>query len=67
MTEVEWRTGGAMWPMCLSLRGRMSDRQLRLLACAYCRSIWDLMGKASRAAIILGEQMADGPVPESSR
>jgi hypothetical protein len=67
MTEVEWLTGTAMWPMCLSLRGRVSDRKLRLLACAYCRSIWGLMGKASRQAIILGEQMADGPVPESRR
>jgi hypothetical protein len=67
MTEAEWLAGSAMWPMCLSLRDKVSDRKLRLVACAYCRSIRGLMGKASRRAILVGEQMADGPVGEPQR
>jgi hypothetical protein len=49
------------------LRGKASDRKLQLTACAYCRSVWQLMGKASRKAVLLGEQMADEPVNESYR
>ena len=67
MTVDDWLPDAAMWPICWSLRDRVSDRKFRLLACAYCRSIWGLMGKASRRAIILGEQMADGRVDETRR
>jgi hypothetical protein len=67
MTEDEWIVATELWPMRDFIRNRSSDRKLRLLACAYCRSIWDLMSRASRRAIILGEQMADGPVDESHR
>ena len=67
MTEAEWHAQDKLWPMCHFLRGRSTDRKLRLLACAYCRSIWGLMGRASRRAIILGERMADGSVCEIER
>ena len=58
MTEDEWLTGAELWPTYLVVRGGMSDRRQRLLACAYCRSSWDLMGRASRRAITLGEPEA---------
>src|SRR5688572_27783297 len=39
MTEAEWRTSEDPGRMLEGLRTRMSDRQLRLFACAYWR--WD--------------------------
>jgi hypothetical protein len=67
MTEDEWLTCTDPMSMLRFLRDKASDRKLRLTACAYCRSVWRFMGKASRRAILLGEQMADEPVKESHR
>src|SRR5262249_52711192 len=64
MTEADWNTCTEPWPMLLFLRGKVSDRKLRLAACAYCRSVWQLLQRASRRAVVLGEQMADEPVDE---
>jgi hypothetical protein len=67
MTETEWLACTDPAPMLWFLRDKASDRKLRLAACAYCRSVWRFMGKASRKAVLLGEQMADEPVDESYR
>jgi hypothetical protein len=67
MTEREWLTSSDAVSMLYFLRGKASERKLRLSACAYCRSVWELLGNASREAVLLGEQMADDPVNESHR
>ncbi len=67
MTEEEWLGCNDEMTMLRFLGGNASDRKLRLTACAYCRWFWQFMGKASRKAILLGEQLADGPVNQSQR
>jgi hypothetical protein len=67
MTEAEWLTCADPHSMLRLLHDKASDRKLRLTACAYCRSVLRLLGKASRKAVLLGEQMADEPVSESHR
>jgi hypothetical protein len=43
MTEAEWQTCDAVWPMLDYLAGKASERKLRLLACLCCRRIWDVI------------------------
>ena len=65
MTEEEWLGSKSAISMLMFLRHLSSERKLRLAACAYCRSVWQLLNKASRRAVTLGEEMADGPIDES--
>ena len=67
MTEADWLACTDPMHLVRLSRDEASDRKLRLVACAYCRSVWRFMGKASRKAVVLGEQMADAPVKESQR
>jgi hypothetical protein len=47
--------------MLAFLRGKASERQLRLLACAVGRLLWDRLAQdASRRAVEVAEQYADG-------
>jgi hypothetical protein len=60
MTEAEWVTSTDPAPMLQFLRGRASDRKLRLFAVACCRRVWHLIiDERSRRAIEAAEDGVD--------
>jgi hypothetical protein len=60
MTEQEWMGCIEPTPMLEFLRGKASERKLRLVACACVRDVWHLLPEeASRQAVELSEQYAD--------
>jgi hypothetical protein len=67
MTEAEWL--GCTNPQRLLefLGGNVSERKLRLFACACCRRIWDLLDAGARAALETAERFADGLAGDSER
>jgi hypothetical protein len=60
MTEAEWQACTDPQPMLEFLRGKVSDRKLRLFACACCRRNWGGLGWNSRKAVAIAERYADG-------
>ena len=61
ITEAEWLAFADPEPMLEFLRGKVSDRQLRLFACACCRRRWNMLADArSRRAVKVAERYADG-------
>jgi hypothetical protein len=61
MTEAEWLTTSDGLTMLFYLRGKCSDRKLRLFACACCRRIWDLFPcQENRDLVAAVERYPDG-------
>lgn len=63
MTEAEWLGSTEPKPMLVCLRGKASDRKLRLFACACLRHLWNLLlDGRSRQCVQVAERFADGQV-----
>lgn len=63
MTEAEWLDKPQPFALIEFFRSRVSERRRRLLACACCRRVWDLLGQDSiRHSIELAESYADGAI-----
>jgi hypothetical protein len=61
MMEQEWLACTDPKPMLAFLRDKASDRKLRLLACACCRRIWQLLrDEGSRRVVEAAERFLDG-------
>jgi hypothetical protein len=66
VTEAEWLAATDPGPMLAFVRDRLSDRKLRLFACACCRAIWDHLFEDSRPVVEVAERFADGEVDRSA-
>ena len=61
MTEAEWRACADPTPMLQFLRGKVSERKLRLFACAWGYLLWGRMtDERSKQAVVTAERFADG-------
>lgn len=60
-THQDWQTSDDFDQMLDYLWERVSIRKLRLLACAFCRRVWNAMtDERSRSAVAIAERLADG-------
>jgi hypothetical protein len=67
VTESEWLASEDPQAMLETLRGRASDRKLRLFGCACCRLVWHLLAdERSRKAVEVVEASGDGPIDKGT-
>jgi hypothetical protein len=66
VTEAEWDTCTDVKPMVDRLRGKASDRKLRLFAAACCRCLPFGKDERFRHAVAVTEQYADGRVTKAA-
>jgi hypothetical protein len=67
MTEAEWLTCTDIPPFVEFLRGKASDRKLRLFEVACCRRVWNLLpDDDTRRAVEVAELFADGQASRES-
>jgi hypothetical protein len=68
MTEYEWQNCTDPTPLLVFLRGKASERKLRLFAVACCRRVWRQMTDGpSRRVVGVAERYADGSAGEAER
>src|SRR5262245_38990094 len=61
VTEAQWQAARGPELMLQFLRDKVSERKLRLFGCACVRRVWGMLTEgASRAAVEVAEQFADG-------
>jgi hypothetical protein len=61
MTEDEWLASTDSRSVWKVVSGKISNRKIRLLICACCRRVWDLLvDDRSREAVEVAERYADG-------
>jgi hypothetical protein len=62
MTEAEWLGGGDPYPLLEYAGGKLSERKLRLFACAGVRRHWEQLRHDARprAAVEVAERFAEG-------
>lgn len=61
MTDEDWLAGTDPYPMLNFLRGKLTPRQLRLIAVACCPTIWPLLtDDRHRAVVEVAERYAEG-------
>src|SRR5206468_398426 len=61
MSEAEWLACSDPRPLLAEVSGRISTRKVRLLICACCRRVWDLLAdERSREAVEVAGRYADG-------
>jgi hypothetical protein len=61
MMERKWFAASHPWPLVESVRGRVSDRKMRLFAVGCCRMVWPMLTDArSCRAVEVAEGYAEG-------
>ena len=60
MCEGNWLAGCRVDAMLPLVRDQVSERKLRLFACACCRRVWHELGSGCQLAVEAAERFADG-------
>src|SRR5437773_1136203 len=64
--EGAWRTGKTPDKLLSAVKGKVSDRQLRLFACACARLYWDRFSPQGRQAVEAAERFLDDPTTQAA-